>query len=58
MKINFFSPASALFPFRWFIVITLMVSLFVVIADQLGWRLLSSSGQQQQWNARGPGYHK
>jgi hypothetical protein len=57
MKINFFKAASPLYPFRWFIIIMLVLVVGLVYADLTGWRLFTFSNQQQ-WNASGPGYHK
>jgi hypothetical protein len=57
MKLNFFKPSSPYYPFRWFFVFTLLVVSLLVYANTTGWRLMSFSGQQQ-WNAKGPGYHK
>jgi hypothetical protein len=55
-KYNFFSRESMLFPFRWFIVIAIALAGLMAYADLTGWRLLSWG--QEQWNAKGPGYHK
>jgi hypothetical protein len=57
MKWNFFKAASPLFPFRWTIVVAIMINILLVFANLSGWRLLASD-TQQQWAARGPGYHK
>jgi hypothetical protein len=57
MKINFFKPTSVLFPFRWFIIIALVLTGWLVYADLTGWRIFDFS-RQQQWNASGPGSHK
>ena len=45
-----------MFPFRWFIVIAIALAGLMAYADMTGWRLLSWG--QEQWNAKGPGYHK
>jgi hypothetical protein len=55
-KYNFFRRESTLFPFRWFIVIAIALAGLMAYADMTGWRLLSWG--QEQWNAKGPGYHK
>lgn len=55
-KYNFFSRESTLFPFRWFIVMTIAIAGLMAYADLTGWRLISRG--QEQWNAKGPGYHK
>lgn len=55
-RYNFFNRDSVLFPFRWFIVIAFALASLMAYADLTGWRLLSSG--QEQWNAKGPGYHK
>lgn len=57
MKLNFFRPGSPYYPFRWFFVFTLLLVGLLVYANSAGWRLMSFSNQQQ-WNSRGPGYHK
>ncbi|MEI6945899.1 hypothetical protein V9K67_01780 [Paraflavisolibacter sp. H34] len=57
MKINFFDRGSPLYPFRWFILISLAIIGTVAYADNTGWRILSF-GSQQQWNASGQGFHK
>ena len=57
MKINIFSPDSPLYPFRWFAVIVLALTLLMTWADLGGWRLFSFSNGQS-WSSSGPGYHK
>lgn len=57
MKINFFNSHSPLFPFRWFIIIALVLTGWMTYANLTGWRVLTFSNQQQ-WNASGPGGHK
>jgi hypothetical protein len=54
---NPFNAASGLYPFRWFLIVVLGLVTWLVYANLTGWRLFYSSGQQQ-WSARGPGYHK
>ncbi|HVF97490.1 MAG TPA: hypothetical protein VM871_09225 [Flavisolibacter sp.] len=57
MKINFFNAASPLFPFRWYLLLMLILAGTLGYANLSGWRIFS--GGQQQWNASGPGgYHK
>jgi len=57
MKINLFKPGSLLYPFRWFLLIALFIIGIVTYANLNGWRLFAFNSQQQ-WNAKGPGYHK
>jgi hypothetical protein len=57
MKINFFNEQSALYDFRWFIIITIAISAFMAWHDIQGGRIFASSAQQQ-WASSGPGYHK
>jgi hypothetical protein len=57
MKILFFKPQSAYYPFRWFIVFVFALTSLLMYANLTGWRLLGASNQQQ-WTARSPGYHK
>jgi hypothetical protein len=56
-RINFFNYQSALFPFRWFIVITFTIIVFLAWHNLNGGRVFTSGGQQQ-WSSSGPGYHK
>ncbi|MCX6318656.1 MAG: hypothetical protein NTW29_15285 [Bacteroidetes bacterium] len=56
-KINIFNFNSPLFPYRWFIVSTAAVILFMLWHDLNGGRMFTSGGQQQ-WSSGGPGYHK
>lgn len=56
-KLNIFNHLSPMYPYRWFIVVTLSVMLFMLYHDLTGGRIFSPSGQQQ-WNSSGPGYHK
>lgn len=56
MKLNFFRRDSPLFPFRWYVLLTLSLVGILGYANLSGWRLFA--GGQQQWNASGPGYHK
>jgi hypothetical protein len=57
MKWNFFKPASPYFPFRLFIIVAFLITTWLLYADLTGWRLFTVSNQQQ-WSAKGPGYHK
>jgi hypothetical protein len=56
MKVNFFNSGSPLFPFRWFILVTLLTVGTLTYANLTGWRIFS--GGQEQWKASGPGGHK
>lgn len=57
MKLNFFDNESPYFPFRWFIVIALSLTVFMTWHDLTGGRMFVFSSQQQ-WSSSGPGYHK
>jgi hypothetical protein len=57
MNINFFKPGTPYYPFRWFFIITIVLTGWLIYANMTGWRIMSSSSQQQ-WKARGSGYHK
>lgn len=57
MKFNFFNQQSPLYDLRWFIVITIFITGFMVWHDLTGGRMFYLSNQQQ-WNSSGPGYHK
>jgi len=56
-KYNPFNYYSPLFPFRWYISITLFVVLLMAWHDFAGGRIFDRSGQQQ-WSSSGSGYHK
>ena len=45
-----------MFPFRWYILMSLIVVGTLVYANLSGWRIFADG--QEQWNANGPGYHK
>lgn len=57
MNLNFFNHRSPLYNFRWFIVISICVAIFMAWHDLTGGRMFSAGGQQQ-WSSSGPGYHK
>jgi hypothetical protein len=57
MKLPFFKPESTYYPFRWFLVFVIALMGILVYANVTGWRILSSS-EQEQWSSKGPGYHK
>lgn len=57
MKLNFFNSKSPLFDFRWFIVLTVLITAFMAWHDLTGGRMFAISNQQQ-WSSSGPGYHK
>lgn len=57
MNWKFYKRNSTLFPFRWTIIVALVLNILLAYANLTGWRLLSSNSQQQ-WAAKGPGYHK
>lgn len=57
MNFNLFKSNSPLFPFRWFIVCTVLVAAVMVYYDVTGTRMFSFSNQQQ-WSSSGPGSHK
>ncbi|HZH63386.1 MAG TPA: hypothetical protein VEY10_00755 [Flavisolibacter sp.] len=54
---NPFKQGSAFFPFRWYILFTLLITGTLVYANLSGWRIFGSTGQEQ-WTASGPGSHK
>jgi len=56
-NLNIFSERSYLHPFRWFIMSALALILGLGFTDATGYRLFAG-GNQQQWAADGPGYHK
>ena len=57
MNWKFYKRNSTLFPFRWTIIVALVLNILLAYANLTGWRILSSNSQQQ-WAAKGPGYHK
>ncbi|MES2892021.1 MAG: hypothetical protein V4725_08420 [Bacteroidota bacterium] len=57
MQLNFFNSRSPFFDFRWFITITILVTVFMVWHDLTGGRMFTTTNQQQ-WSSTGPGYHK
>ncbi|HEX2533348.1 MAG TPA: hypothetical protein VHK69_06415 [Chitinophagaceae bacterium] len=52
-----FSRQSPWFPFRWFLLVVLVLSGLLVYHNLTGQRILNFN-RQQQWNASGPGNHK
>ncbi|GGH58615.1 hypothetical protein GCM10011379_04490 [Filimonas zeae] len=54
MNKHFFQKASSLYPYRWFIIITVVFVLWEAYADATGYRIASlfSTGQRQ-WSAGG-----
>jgi len=57
MKLNFFNKRSPLFDFRWFILISISLAIFMAWHDITGGRMFAAP-KQQQWSSSGPGYHK
>jgi len=57
MNVNFFKSGTGLFPLRWFIMFAIALIAAFAAMDTAGYRLFSG-GNQQQWSAGGPGYHK
>lgn len=57
MKWNIFKPDSTYYPFRWFLMFALIINGFLLYANFTGWRIFAEDSQQQ-WAAKGPGYHK
>jgi hypothetical protein len=55
---NLFGPGSALYPFRWFIVIATTLTLGMSYADYSGWGLFSSSGNPTRGYNGGVSGHK
>lgn len=55
--INIFNIKSKLYAYRWFIVCTTLVLVFMLYHTLYGGRMFTS-GRQQQWSSSGPGYHK
>jgi hypothetical protein len=56
-RYNPFNQISFLFPFRWYIIITLVVGSWMAFTDLTGRKMFNFSNQQQ-WAATGPGNHK
>jgi len=56
-KLNIFDSFSPYFPYRWFVMIVLVVAGWLVYYDVTGRRVFQFSNQQQ-WSSNGPGYHK
>lgn len=57
MKINFFNEQSGLYPYRWLIITTTALMLFLAWHNLNGGRIFTSNGSQQ-WSSSGPGSHK
>jgi hypothetical protein len=57
MKLNIFSPASPLFPFRWIAVVLAVLLSVMIWYDVSGGAMFSGNGQKE-WSSRGAGYHK
>jgi len=57
-KINIFHSEHNLFAYRWLIVTILVAVAIMWYFDYTGDGIFMNSNQSQQWNSRGPGYHK
>jgi hypothetical protein len=57
MKSNPFNTESPIYPFRWFILVFLILAGWMSYNDWKGERTFGSTNQQN-WSSSGPGYHK
>lgn len=56
-KINPFDRLSFLYPYRWFMLLAVGMTIIMAYHDLTGRRIFKT-GNQQQWVNSGPGFHK